>query len=231
VTRDLFVTGGTGYVGRPLIAQLVARGHRVRALVRRGSESKVPPGAEVVLGNALDCGSWAAALPPADTLIHLVGTPHPGPGQAAEFQQVDLVSIRAAVSAAVAAGIGHFIYVSVAHPAPVMHDYIAVRRQGEALIEESGIPATILRPWYVLGPGHRWPYVLIPFYAVARFLPRTRATATRLGLVSRRDMVAALAAAVDQPPERLRVVDVPAIRSAGAARSPGAPGFPFPGAG
>jgi hypothetical protein len=47
----------------------------------------------------------------------LVGTPHPSPARSAEFQRVDLPSIRAAVSAAHAAGVFHLVYVSVAHPA------------------------------------------------------------------------------------------------------------------
>ena len=40
----VFITGGTGYVGRPLINLLLGRGHAVRALVRPGSEKKLPPG-------------------------------------------------------------------------------------------------------------------------------------------------------------------------------------------
>ena len=35
----------------------------------------------------------------------------------------------------------------------MMHAYIAARTQGEALVRATGIPATILRPWYVLGPA------------------------------------------------------------------------------
>jgi len=42
----------------------------------------------------------------------------------------------------------------------------------------------ILRPWYVLGPGHRWPYALVPLYKVCEWLPFTRAAALRLGLVT-----------------------------------------------
>ena len=48
--RFVFITGGTGYLGRPLIAQLLARGHQVRALVRPGSESKVPKGVPLFWG-------------------------------------------------------------------------------------------------------------------------------------------------------------------------------------
>ena len=211
MTRHVFVSGGTGYIGRALLDQLIGRGHRVRALVRAGSERKLPPQAEPVVGNALDASSWSARVPPADTLVHLVGTPHPSPAKAAEFQRVDLPSIQASVQAAVAARIAHVVYVSVAHPAPMMHAYIAVRSQGEQLIRKAGLTATILRPWYVLGPGHWWPYVLVPVYAVARALPSTRAGAARLGLVTHAQMVAALIAAVEHPPAGVRIVEVPEI--------------------
>lgn len=213
--NDVFVTGGTGYLGRPLISTLVGGGHRVRALVRPGSERRLPEGAQPVKGDVLVAASWSGAVGPADTLVHLVGTPRPSPAKAAEFVRVDLASIRAAVEAAAIGRVRHIIYVSVAHPAPIMHEYIAVRTEGEALVRRTGIPATILRPWYVLGPGHRWPYLLVPLYAIARRWPSTRDSARRLGLVSRRDMVAALARAVDHPPETVRVVEVPEIRSAG----------------
>jgi nucleoside-diphosphate-sugar epimerase len=44
----VFITGGPGYVGRPLIVALLERGHSVHALVRPGSEARLPPGAEPV---------------------------------------------------------------------------------------------------------------------------------------------------------------------------------------
>ena len=150
-----------------------------------------------------------------DTLVHLVGVAHPSPAKKAQFRSIDLASAREAISVAVAGGVRHLVYVSVAHPAPVMHAYIAVRKQGEALIAATGIPATILRPWYVLGPGHYWPYLLVPLYALGRLLPATREQALRLGLVTRAQMVRALAAAVETPPAAgMRIVDVPAIRQA-----------------
>jgi uncharacterized protein YbjT (DUF2867 family) len=213
VPRHVFVTGGTGYVGRPLIDELAARGHRVRALVRPGSERKLPPGAEPIVGNALDASGWASKVAPADTLVHLVGTPHPSPAKAAEFNAVDLPSIAASVAAAASARIAHFIYVSVAHPAPMMHAYIAVRAKGEELILAHGLNATILRPWYVLGPGHWWPYALVPFYAIARMIPATRQGALRLGLVTHAQMLRALVGAVESPAAGVRIVEVPEIRS------------------
>ena len=209
----VFVTGGTGFIGRALIDALRERGYMVHALVRPGSETKLPSRALPVIGDALDASTFASAIPRGATLVHLVGTPHPSPAKAAEFRRVDLASIRATTAAAQRAGARHLIYVSVAHPAPVMRAYIAARQEGESLVEASGIPATILRPWYVLGPGHRWPYLLVPLYATLRWLPATREGAERLGLVTRWAMIAALVKAVETPPVRgVRIVGVPEIR-------------------
>lgn len=214
--RPVFVTGSTGYLGRALIAALLDRGHPVFALVRRGAEGKLPAGAQPVVGDALDPSTFASGIPADATLVHLIGTPHPTPAKAAEFRRVDLASIGAAVSASQRAGVRHLVYVSVAHPAPVMHAYIAARQEGETLVEASRIPATILRPWYVLGPGHYWPYLLLPVYALLRWLPSTRASAERLGLVTRPAMTAALVKAVESPPDAgVRLVGVAEIRNSG----------------
>src|SRR6476646_3680617 len=185
----VFVTGGTGYIGRPLIAALLERRCGVHALVRRGSEHKLPAGVAAVAGDALDAATFAAAIPRGAAVVHLVGTPHPNPSKAAEFERVDLQSIRATTTAARDAGAAHIVYVSVAHPAPVMRAYIAARSAGESLVRATGIPATILRPWYVLGPGHRWPYALVPVYWLAEHVPALRDGPRRLGLVTIGQMV------------------------------------------
>jgi uncharacterized protein YbjT (DUF2867 family) len=212
-THRVFVTGGTGYVGRPLITQLLERGHEVQALVRPGSERKLPAGCQAILGDALDRKSYASTISPADTFLQLVGVSHPNPSKSAEFRSVDLASGRSAIEAAKNAGVQHFVYVSVAHPAPVMKAYIEVRSQCEAMIRESGMNATILRPWYVLGPGHQWPYLLLPMYKLMELLPSTREGATRLGLVTLKQMVRALVHAVETPAQGVRIVEVPQIRS------------------
>jgi len=211
--RQVFVTGGTGYLGRPLVAELIARGHTVRALVRPDSERRLPVGALPVSGNALDASTFVSHVSPSDTLVHLVGTPRPSPAKAAEFRAVDLVSARAAVAASAQAKVSHLVYVSVAQPAPVMRAYVTVRQEAEALIRASGVPATFIRPWYVLGPGHRWPYLLLPFYAALQLLPSTRDGARRLGLVTRPQMIRALVGAVELGPNGVRVIEVEQIRS------------------
>jgi len=85
----------------------------------------------------------------------------------------------------------------------------------------TGIPTTILRPWYVLGPGHWWPYVLVPFYKLFEHVPSKRETALRLGLVTHGQMIAALMRAIEDGPDGARVMEVPEIRSAQVPTPPG----------
>jgi nucleoside-diphosphate-sugar epimerase len=213
---DIIITGGTGYIGQHLVPALLARGHRVRVLTRPESAKRVPAGAETVVGDALDAEAVVAAFRADDSVIHLIGTPHPSPAKAEQFKQVDLVSIRATVAAAKKVPIYDLVYISVAQPAPIMQAYLWVRALGEAMIREAQLTATIIRPWYVLGPGHWWPKALVPFYRLAEVIPATRASAERLGLVTIEQMVTAIVSAVENPPARgrQRIVDVPAIRRA-----------------
>lgn len=210
--NDVFITGATGYIGSRLVPRLLKSGCIVRALVRPGSEKKLPPGCIPISGNPLEVASFAGKVAPAKTFVQLVGVPHPSPGKGKQFREIDLVSVRASVAAAASNGIAHFVYVSVAHPAPMMKDYIAVRQEGETLIGQSGLNATILRPWYVLGPGHRWPYALLPFYWLCEHLPGTREGALRLGLLRIEDMLRALTHAVLNASQGVRIWNVPDIR-------------------
>jgi uncharacterized protein YbjT (DUF2867 family) len=209
----VFVTGATGFMGRNLVAELLRRKHEIRALVRPGSERKLPPGCTVITGNALDKNSFASQIAPADMFVQLVGVTHPNPAKKDEFRAIDLGSAKAAIEAAREAGIKNFVYVSVAQPAPIMKFYIEVRAESEKMVRESGMNATILRPWYVLGPGRRWPLILKPVYWLMEQIPSTRESAQRLGMVTLEQMVAALAHAVENPPKGVRILEVPEIRA------------------
>jgi uncharacterized protein YbjT (DUF2867 family) len=212
---NVFVTGGTGYMGQRLIPALIARGHRVDALVRPGSERKLPSGVTPIVGNVLERGSFESAICAGSVVVHLVGTPHPSPSKATQFEAVDFVSARECIAAAQSARARHFVYVSVAHPAPVMHAYVDVRIRAEALLRESGLAHTVLRPWYVLGPGHRWAYALLPVYWLLGALPSTRDGARRLGMVTLEQMVGALVWAIETASLGAKVMEVPDIREKG----------------
>lgn len=187
----------------------------MQAFVRSGSEARVPAGVDVIAGDPFSLDQLSQALTPDTTLVHLIGTPRPNPSRAREFRAVDLASVRVAASAAARARIAHLVYVSVAQPAPVMQAYVAARAEGEALVRASGVPATILRPWYVLGPGHWWPYALLPLYWMYEHVPSKRDAARRLALVTRGQMIAALIEAIESgAPKAVRILEVPEIRNA-----------------
>lgn len=201
-------------MGSRLLPLLRDRGHAVTALARPGSEKKLPAGIRAAVGDALDAASLRGALGDCDTWVQLIGTPHPSPAKAAQFQAVDRRALLASLEALPGSAIRHYVYLSVAHPAPAMKAYVSVRAEGEARLRAAGLPATFLRPWYVLGPGHRWPYLLIPFYKLMELVPGARDGALRLGLVTLAQMLRALVHAVENPPENVRIVDVPQIRKA-----------------
>jgi uncharacterized protein YbjT (DUF2867 family) len=209
---SIFLTGATGYIGSRLIPRLTDRGHQLTAVVRPGSAKKNPANVSLVTADPLQENSYTESVRGCDTFVHLIGVPHPSPAKAAQFRAIDLPSIQVAVKAAQDAGVRHFIYLSVAQPASMMQAFVEVRAEGEALIRASGMKATFVRPWYVLGPGHWWPYALVPFYWFAELLPPTRESARRLGLVTISQMLNALLWSVENPADDVRVLDVPAIR-------------------
>lgn len=211
-SQRLLITGGTGSLGSRLISLLLERGHPVTALVRPESVAHVPHGAQAVIGNPLDARSVGEHLGVGDFVVQLVGVPKPAPWKGAQFRAVDRLSGLASIEAAKKAGVGHFVYVSVAHPAPIMKDYIAVRRECEDRLCASGLRATIVRPWYILGPGHWWPLALQPLYRLMERMPSTKESAERLGLVTIQQILQTLVWAVEHPPDGVGIIEVPDIR-------------------
>jgi uncharacterized protein YbjT (DUF2867 family) len=210
--KRIFISGGSGFIGQAILPLLLSAGHNVTALARVGSAKKLSEGTRVVIGDALDGSTFTCDG--ADTFIHLVGTAHPAPWKAAEFKAIDLRSLQASIEVARrASSVRHFIFLSVAQPAPIMRAYIEVRAECERIVEASGIPATFVRPWYVLGKGRSWPLALKPLYAMGELISSTREGARRLGLVTLDQIARAIVSAVDSPPEHTRILDVPAIKA------------------
>lgn len=217
--KNVFITGGTGYIGSRLIKALVKQGgYSIKALVRKGSEHKLPDGCEAVPGDALDAESYWKLVPANSIFIHLVGVAHPSPSKKEQFRAIDLVSIREAVKAATEARVRHFVYLSVSQfRTRIMEDYQQVRAEGEKLVISMNIPASFVRPWYVLGPGHWWPVALWPFYRIASIIPSFREQALQLGLVTIGQMIETLCFTISHPPASgVDIYNVPDIKNISA---------------
>jgi uncharacterized protein YbjT (DUF2867 family) len=136
----VLVTGGTGTLGRLVVARLVAEGRRVRVLSRR---AQAIGGAEVVTGE-LDTGEGIdAAVAGAPVIVHCAGASKGDGARAATL-----------AAAASRAGARHLLNVSVigADRVPVesrvdraMFGYFAAKRAAEEAIAAADVPWTTLR--------------------------------------------------------------------------------------
>ena len=202
-------------MGSRLIKRLLKDGHTVTALVRKGSEHKLPAGATPIVADYFDPATFYQYIPEGAIFVQLLGVAHPSPKKAKQFKEIDGTSVRASVIAAKEAAVSHFIYVSVAMaPSKIMAAYQEVRKTGEEFILSEKLNCTFIRPWYVLGPGHYWPILLLPVYGIAELVPSWRKKARAMGLVTIGQMIRALVSAVKQPPQPFRILEIRDIRRA-----------------
>lgn len=212
--KNVFITGGTGYMGKHLIPLLQQKGYAVTALVRKGSENKLPRGCEVVVANPFEAASFMNDIPKGATFVQLLGVPHPSPKKKEQFKTIDLASAKASAIAALHAGVAHFVYVSVAQtPTKIMYDYQQCRAEAETTIRATAIPATFIRPWYVIGPGHYWPLLFQPLFKILEWIPSTAAKAKALRVVYLRQMLDALVDAVENETPDINIIEVNDLRN------------------
>lgn len=192
---------------------LLQKGHLVKALTRKGSEQKLPAGCIPVVSDPFDANAFVHHVERGSTFIQLLGVSHPGPSKKELFYKIDFASVSASVAAATQAGCKHFVYVSVAQtPTSVMHDYQVCRAKCEQMITQASLKASMIRPWYIIGPGHYWPIFFLPLFKLLEIIPHTSAKAKALRLVYLSQMLNTLVYAVEHPPEPLRIFEIEEIR-------------------
>lgn len=110
----LLVTGGRGFIGRHLIATLLTRDVRCRIAVRHPAADSAND--VVAVGDIGPQTDWHAALEGIETVVHLASRAHVlrehAPDPRGEFMRVNAEGTARLVSAALAAGVRRFVYVS-----------------------------------------------------------------------------------------------------------------------
>ncbi|MEX6724813.1 complex I NDUFA9 subunit family protein [Parapedomonas caeni] len=203
---DLYtVFGGSGFIGRYVVQQLAARGHRVRVAVRNPNLALFlkPSGAvgqiQLVQANVRNAESVARAVAGADGVVNLVGLLAESGHQT--FKDVQAEGAATVARAAAAAGVRAFVQMSaIGADAASPARYARTKAEAEAAVRAALPQATILRPSVVFGPEDDF---INRFARLARMLPVMPVVAgdTRFQPVYVADVAAAVVSALEAPAE------------------------------
>ena len=181
--QRVLVLGGSGFVGRYVVAQLARAGHFAVVLTRRRARARhlfLLPTVQVIEGDPYDAATLARAARGTTAAINLAGVLHEH--VRATFERVHVELPRALVQACRAAGIARLLHMSApgaSREAPSR--YLRSKAEGEEVIAASGLATTIFRPSVIFGREDtflnlfaklsRWFPVLPLAGANARFQP------------------------------------------------------------
>ncbi len=146
---NCLVTGGTGFLGRHLVRQLLEQEHGVRALVRSESLSLERAGADMIVGDVLEPETLVEAVEGIDTVFHLAGRVQ-HKGEPTEVYQLHVEGTRNMLAAAKAAGVKRFVHMS---------------SSGTIAVSEDPAPIADETAPYAVETVRNWPYYLSKIFA------------------------------------------------------------------
>lgn len=180
----IVVLGGTGFVGRHLVARLSAAGHRVLVLSRNREQRpdlRLLPGVTVRTADVHDRQQLMAAFQGAAAVINLVGILNERGFRGKGFEKVHVELTRSVLLACRGAKVRRLLQMSALRAGEGDSHYLRTRGEAEALVRASGLDWTLLRPSVIFGRGDglfcrfagllRWLPVLPLARAGARFAP------------------------------------------------------------
>ena len=170
----ILVAGGTGFLGRSIVAALRHDGHEVRVLSRGGRANpwELDRGVTMVEGDVRDAATLDTAVAGCDTVVIAVQFPgHPVevPKKGLTYDEYDRKGTENLVAAAKKAGVSRLVYMSGANVGQGREEeWFVAKDRAEAAVTNSGITYTIIRPSWVYGPRDK---ALNKFALLARLLP------------------------------------------------------------
>ncbi|WP_372593148.1 SDR family oxidoreductase [Actinotalea sp.] len=202
------VTGVTGYVGGRLVPELLAAGHRVRALARNPSRLRGRPwyeDVEPVAADASDLDQIRSALEGVDVAYYLIHSLGSGP----RFEATDRATALTFARAAREAGVQRIVYLGGLHPdVEDLSPHMASRKEVGEILLASGVPTTVLRAAVILGSGSasfemmRYLTERLPAMTTPRWV------SNRIQPIAIRDVLRYLVGSADMPPEVSRGFDI-----------------------
>ena len=155
--KKILVLGGTGFVGRHLCKELGRLQYRVTVPTRDVSKAhdlQSLPLLDLVQADVHDEAALARLVPGHDAVVNLVAILH---GSSFEFQRVHVELVKKIARACTDAGVRRLVHVSAlgaGRDAPSM--YQRTKAAGEAILQESGLDWTVLRPSVMFGEGDKF---------------------------------------------------------------------------
>ncbi len=196
----IFVTGGTGFVGKAVLEALLAEGHRLSCLVRNPEKTgrHLPGGVEWIKGDLLKPAEWRRGLEGCEAAIHLVGIIRETRRET--FQLVHVEGTRNIVEAARGAGIRRFLQMSALGSRPgAKSRYHQTKFMAEELVKGAGLEYTVIRPSVIFGPEDRFVNVLAALIRWSPVILIPGRGTTRLQPVALGDVVFSMVQALKKP--------------------------------
>ncbi len=192
IQKRATVFGGTGFLGRAVVARLIAEGARVRVAARHPDAGAQPAGVEAVAADLRDADSVARAVAGADWVVNAVGLYLESRGET--FHAVHVEGARTVAAAAARGTAQALVHISgIGADLASESSYVRARAAGEIAVREAFPEATILRPSVLFGPEDSFFNSLARIARLLPVFPLFGDGRTRLQPVYVEDVAAAVA--------------------------------------
>ncbi len=169
MNRSIVVLGGSGFVGRALVARLLAQGERVRVLSRSAdTRARIPAGAALATGDVFDADFLREAFDGADAAINLVGILNERGDDGSGFRKVYVELAERLLDAMQRTGMRRLLQMSALHAGDGESHYLKARGEAEARVRASDVDWTLFRASVIAGPGDG---LFCRFAQLLRFAP------------------------------------------------------------